>query len=153
QELIDIEERLRQLEKKISEASVTGEQASLERLMEEYSDLQHQFEIRGGYQYESKIRQMAYGMGFSEEELQNRVVDNLSGGEKTRLGLVKLLLTELDLLLLDAPTNHLDLPSIQWLEEYLKNYTGPLIIISHDRYFLHQVVTRVVLFKNGQDEP
>lgn len=152
QELIDIEERLRQLEKKISEASVTGEQASLERLMEEYSDLQHQFEIRGGYQYESKIRQMAYGMGFSEEELQNRVVDNLSGGEKTRLGLVKLLLTEPDLLLLDEPTNHLDLPSIQWLEEYLKNYTGTLIIISHDRYFLDQVVTRIVEIKNGRDE-
>ena len=152
QELLDMEKNLRQLEQNISEASSNKGQPGLEDLMEEYSKLQHQFELRGGYNYDSKIRQIAYGMGFSEEELQNSVVDNLSGGEKTRLGLVKLLLTEPDLLLLDEPTNHLDLPSIQWLEEYLKNYTGTVIIISHDRYFLDQVVSRIVEIKNGTDE-
>src|SRR5690554_713461 len=152
QELLDMEKNLRQLEQNISEASSNKGQPGLEDLMEEYSKLQHQFELRGGYNYDSKIRQIAYGMGFSEEELQNSVVDNLSGGEKTRLGLVKLLLTEPDLLLLDEPTNHLDLPSIQWLEEYIKNYTGTVIIISHDRYFLDQVVSRIVEIKNGRDE-
>ena len=151
QDLLATEKRLRQLEIGISEAS-NNKGSDLERLMEEYSDLQHQYEVRGGYQYEARIRQIAYGMGFSEDELQNNIVDNLSGGEKTRLGLVKLLLTEPDLLLLDEPTNHLDLPSIQWLEEYLKNYSGSLIIISHDRYFLDQVVNRIVEIKNGSDE-
>ncbi|HHU93119.1 MAG TPA: ABC-F family ATP-binding cassette domain-containing protein [Halanaerobiaceae bacterium] len=149
--LTTIEKRLRQLEISISEASNKGG-SGLDRLMEEYSDLQHRFELSGGYQYEARIRQIAYGMGFREEELQNKIVDNLSGGEKTRLGLVKLLLTEPDLLLLDEPTNHLDLPSIQWLEDYLKNYAGTIIIISHDRYFLDHVINRIVEIKNGSDE-
>lgn len=153
QDLIEMEERLRELENKIAElGSRIDSNNNLEKLMREYSDLQDIFEINGGYQYESKIRQIAYGMGFSEKELQNKKVINLSGGEKTRLGLVKLLLTEPDLLLLDEPTNHLDLPSIQWLEKYLNDYRGTVIIISHDRYFLDQVINRIVELKNGREE-
>ncbi|MFP4662684.1 MAG: ribosomal protection-like ABC-F family protein [Halanaerobiales bacterium] len=161
EELIQIEKRLRELEKVIAQKS--NERAlesnsdnishyNFEELMEEYSNLQHDYEIKGGYQYESKIRQIAYGMGFEEQELINKQVENLSGGEKTRLGLVKLLLSEPDILLLDEPTNHLDLPSIQWLEDYLRDYKGTVIIISHDRYFLDQVIDRIVEIKNGKDE-
>ncbi len=152
-DLIKIEIRLRELEEIITEQGrKNGSSNRLENLMEEYSDLQHKFELKGGYQYESKIRQIAYGMGFSENELLNKEVKNLSGGEKTRLGLVKLLLSEPDLLLLDEPTNHLDLPSIQWLEDYLRDYQGTVIIISHDRYFLDQVIDRIVEIKYGVDE-
>lgn len=152
-ELIKTETRLRELEEKITEQGRQNDSSNkLENLMEEYSDLQHKFEREGGYQYESKIRQIAYGMGFSENELMNKEVKNLSGGEKTRLGLVKLLLFEPDLLLLDEPTNHLDLSSIQWLEEYLRDYQGTVIIISHDRYFLDQVIDRIVEIKNGNEE-
>jgi len=152
-ELIKTETRLRELEEKITEQGRQNDSSNkLDNLMEEYSDLQHKFEREGGYQYESKIRQIAYGMGFSENELMNKEVKNLSGGEKTRLGLVKLLLFEPDLLLLDEPTNHLDLSSIQWLEEYLRDYQGTVIIISHDRYFLDQVIDRIVEIKNGNEE-
>ncbi len=154
--LVEIKERLRVLEDKIArEGKVVKNQndsrTELDGLMSEYSELQHRFEIGGGYQYQSKIRQIASGMGFTLDEL-NKKVKVLSGGEKTRLGLVKLLLTEPGLLLLDEPTNHLDLSSIQWLENYLKEYQGAVILISHDRYFLDQVVTRVVEIKNGSSE-
>ncbi|MFW6022135.1 MAG: ribosomal protection-like ABC-F family protein [Halanaerobiaceae bacterium] len=151
--LINIHNRMRQLEQEIADrGNDSGTKDELGILMDEYSNLQHEFENKGGYQYETKIRQIAYGMGFNEDELQNKRVENLSGGEKTRLGLVKLLLTEPDLLLLDEPTNHLDLTSIQWLEEYLHEYNGTVIIISHDRYFLDQVIDRIVEIKNGKEE-
>lgn len=150
--LIEMETKMRKMEGEIAEKGKgTGNRKDLDRLMNEYSKLQHKFEINGGYQYESRIRQIATGLGFSHTELEKKV-KFLSGGEKTRLGLVKLLLTEPDILLLDEPTNHLDLPSIQWLEEYLKEYKGAVVVISHDRYFLDQVVTRIVEIKNGIDE-
>lgn len=152
-DLLDIEKRLHQLEKEIAEkGSGDYPDKELQKLMERYSNLQHEYELKDGYKYESRIRQIAYGMGFSENELMNKTVDKLSGGEKTRLGLVKLLLTEPDILLLDEPTNHLDLPSIQWLEDYLHTYRGTVIIISHDRYFLDQVIERVVEIKDCRDE-
>ncbi|MFW6265041.1 MAG: ribosomal protection-like ABC-F family protein [Bacillota bacterium] len=153
QHLIDKEKKLRKLELEIAEKSgKSNTDPGLAEIMDEYSRLQHEYEIQGGYQYESKIRQIAYGMAFDEEELKNKKVNNLSGGEKTRLGLVKLLLTEPELLLLDEPTNHLDLPSIQWLEDYLNEYSGTVIIISHDRYFLDQVVDRIVEINNGKED-
>lgn len=152
-ELIKAEDRLGKLEKAIAEKGKEGsETEELSNLMDEYSQIQHNFEENGGYQYESKIREIAYGMGFNEEELNNKKVMDLSGGEKTRLGLVKLLLSDPDLLLLDEPTNHLDLPSIQWLENYLGEYRGTVIIVSHDRYFLDQVIDRIVEIKRGSDE-
>ncbi|MFW6035533.1 MAG: ribosomal protection-like ABC-F family protein [Halothermotrichaceae bacterium] len=151
--LIVMEKELRKLEAKISQNSQEKQNNNRTgQLMQEYSELQHKFEIKGGYRYQSKIKEIAHGMGFGLKELENKVVGSLSGGEKTRLGLVKLLLTEPDLLLLDEPTNHLDLPSIQWLEEYLNNYQGTVIIISHDRYFLDEVITRIVEIKNGSEE-
>jgi len=149
-EQVQMERDLRELEKRISIKS-TEKDSQFDKLMAEYSQLQHRFEIAEGYSYESKIRQVAQGMGFSKEEL-NKKVGVLSGGEKTRLGLVKLLLSGPDLLLLDEPTNHLDLTSIQWLEDYLGDYKGAVIIISHDRYFLNQVVDRIVEINNGKEE-
>lgn len=151
--LVEIERKLREQEKLIAQKGKSRkEDEYLNNLMTEYSQLQHRYEAGGGYEYESKIKQVANGMGFSFEELNNKRVEDLSGGEKTRLGLIKLLLTEPNLLLLDEPTNHLDLPSIQWLEEYLREYNGTVIIVSHDRYFLDVVIERIVEIKNGQNE-
>ena len=153
-ELIELEIRLRELEVLIADKSRDHHQKEpeLQTIMQEYSGIQHRFEQDGGYQYESKIRQITTGMGFSLDELTGKRVASLSGGEKTRLGLVKLLLSEPDILLLDEPTNHLDLQAIQWLENYLKEYPGGVIIISHDRYFLDQIVDRIVELKNGRNE-
>ncbi len=152
-DLIIMEKKLNNLEQQIAqEGKHHQEDKYLQGLMDEYSQLQHRYEAGGGYEYESKIRQVANGMGFSFNEIYNKKVDDLSGGEKTRLGLAKLLLSEPDLLLLDEPTNHLDLSSIQWLEEYLKEYRGAVIIVSHDRYFLDIVVERIVEIRNGCNE-
>jgi ATP-binding cassette, subfamily F, member 3 len=153
-DLIKMRLRLKELEEEISrKGGIQGGTivSGLDDIMDEYSILQHNFEIEGGYRYKSKIEQIAIGMGFSREELEKKT-GVLSGGEKTRVGLIKLLLSEPDLLLLDEPTNHLDLPSIQWLESYLNDYQGSMIIISHDRYFLDQLVMRIVEIKNGKDE-
>ncbi len=125
---------------------------NLEATMREYSALQREFEKGVGYEYQSKIRQVAAGMGFDEEEIHEKTLDQLSGGEKTRVGLAKLLLIEPDLLLLDEPTNHLDLKSVEWLENYLNSYQGSLLIISHDRYFLDNTIERIVEIKNGKNE-
>ncbi|WP_089860943.1 ribosomal protection-like ABC-F family protein [Halanaerobium salsuginis] len=124
----------------------------LEKTMLEYSKLQHEFEQGIGYEYQSKIRQVAAGLGFSETEINSRRLVNLSGGEKTRVGLIKLLLMEPDLLLLDEPTNHLDLKSVEWLEDYLNSYQGSLLIISHDRYFLDHTVDRIIEINQGKNE-
>ncbi|MFP4371590.1 MAG: ATP-binding cassette domain-containing protein, partial [Halanaerobium sp.] len=124
----------------------------LEKTMSEYSALQRKFEKGVGYEYQSKIRQVAAGMGFDEKEIQAKTLDQLSGGEKTRVGLSKLLLMEPDLLLLDEPTNHLDLKSVEWLENYLNSYQGSLLIISHDRYFLDNTIERIVEIKHGKNE-
>jgi ATP-binding cassette subfamily F protein 3 len=125
---------------------------NLQSTMKEYSELQHKFEKGVGYEYQSKIRQVAAGMGFDENEIQEKTLAQLSGGEKTRVGLAKLLLMEPDLLLLDEPTNHLDLKSVEWLENYLNSYQGSLLIISHDRYFLDNTIERIVEIKNGKNE-
>jgi ATP-binding cassette subfamily F protein 3 len=148
---------LNELEKKIAqhgkEANGNLDNSSnLKSIMRQYSELQHEFNQGIGYEYESKIRQVAAGLGFPEEELFNKTLDQLSGGEKTRLGLIKLLLIEPDLLLLDEPTNHLDLKSVEWLEGYLNSYHGSLLIISHDRYFLDNVIDRIVEIKHGENE-
>ncbi|MTI58752.1 MAG: ABC-F type ribosomal protection protein [Firmicutes bacterium] len=147
--LIEMEKKLRFLEEKMA---VSNNNIDHDKLMKKYSELQHSFEREGGYGYESKIKKVALGMGFTEEELNQRIVNTLSGGEKTRLGLIKLLLSEPDLLLLDEPTNHLDLSSIQWLEDYLSDYQGTVIAISHDRYFLDKVVERIVELRDGKNE-
>ncbi len=143
QHIINLEKSIRQLE--IDMKSVTG--ASLENMLETYSRLTHEFESKNGYAYKSEVVGVLKGLGFSEETFDN-LVDNLSGGEKTRVALGKLLLSTPDLLLLDEPTNHLDLETITWLESFLANYKGAVIIIAHDRYFLDKVVTKVVEIEN-----
>lgn len=145
QHIIDMENRLRTLEQEMKD--VSGE--ALETLMNTYTRLNHQFELENGYAYKSEINGVLKGLGFGEEDF-DRQIETLSGGQKTRVALGKLLLTGPDILLLDEPTNHLDMDSIAWLETYLLNYPGAVFIVSHDRYFLDKVVTRVVEIEAGQ---
>ncbi len=116
--------------------------------MQTYSRLTHQFELENGYAYKSQIAGVLKGLGFSEEDFTKQI-ETLSGGQKTRVALGKLLLSQPDILLLDEPTNHLDMESIAWLENYLLTYPGAVLIVSHDRYFLDKVVTKVVEIEAG----
>ena len=142
--ILQMEERIRSLELDMKSASGEG----LENMLEEYSRLTHQFELEGGYACRSEIAGVLKGLGFAEEEF-SKPINALSGGQKTRVSLGKLLLTKPDILLLDEPTNHLDMESISWLETYLKTYSGSVIIVAHDRYFLDRVVTKIVELDNG----
>lgn len=144
-EIIETERQLRQMEMEMK--NLSGEQ--LENLMEAYNRLTAEFERANGYAYESEIAGVLKGLGFAEEEFSKQV-ETLSGGQKTRISLGKLLLTKPDILLLDEPTNHLDLNSIAWLETYLLNYPGAVFIVSHDRYFLNRVVTKIIEIENGK---
>ena len=145
QYLIDMEDRLRYIEKEMKDAN----EEHLENLMNSYTRLNHQFELENGYAYKSEIVGVLKGLAFSEEDF-NKQIETLSGGQKTRVALGKLLLSKPDILLLDEPTNHLDMESISWLETYLLNYPGAVFIVSHDRYFLDKVVTKVVEIEAGQ---
>lgn len=116
--------------------------------MNTYTRLSHQFELENGYAYKSEIMGVLKGLGFTEDDFE-RQIETLSGGQKTRVALGKLLLSSPDILLLDEPTNHLDMESISWLETYLLNYPGAVFIVSHDRYFLDKVVTKVVEIEAG----
>lgn len=144
-DIINMEKQLRSIETELK--SLSGE--ALESRLETYNRLQSEFEARNGYACESEIVGVLKGLGFSEEDFSKKT-DTLSGGQKTRVSLGKLLLTNPDILLLDEPTNHLDLNSIAWLETYLINYPGAVFIVSHDRYFLNRVVTKVVEIENGE---
>ncbi|WOV83929.1 ABC-F family ATP-binding cassette domain-containing protein [Sporosarcina jeotgali] len=137
-----MERRLRGLEAQMADPDVYGDPAASERVMGEYDSLQVEFKDLGGYQYESDTRSILHGMRFYPADYE-KPVDLLSGGQKTRLALAKMLLSKPDLLILDEPTNHLDIETLGWLENYLKSYEGALLIVSHDRYFLDQVVTLV----------
>ncbi len=139
QDLIDLEQRIRQMELEMK--SVSG--IALEKLMDSYALLTHQFESGGGYSYRSELAGVLKGLGFLEEEF-GKPVCTLSGGQKTRVALGKLLLLSPDLIILDEPTNHLDMSSIAWLETYLLNYKGAVIIVSHDRYFLDRIANKVI---------
>ena len=145
QYIIDMEERLRAMEVQMKNAS--GEE--LDRLMNSYTRLTHEFELENGYAYKSELMGVLNGLGFTEEDFTKQVA-TLSGGQKTRVALGKLLISKPDLLLLDEPTNHLDMESIAWLETYLLNYPGAVFIVSHDRYFLDKVVTKVIEIDAGQ---
>lgn len=136
------EAKLRKLEAQMADPAVYDEPARYEKVMQEYDTLQHDFKEAGGYQYEADTRTILHGMKFYSEDYHKKIV-SLSGGQKTRLMLAKLLLSKPQLLILDEPTNHLDIETLSWLENYLKNYPGALLIVSHDRYFLDQVVTLV----------
>ena len=144
QYIIDMEERMRSMELEMKHAS--GEE--LDRLMNSYTRLTHEFELENGYAYKSELMGVLNGLGFTEEDF-NKQVATLSGGQKTRVALGKLLISKPDILLLDEPTNHLDMESIAWLETYLLNYPGAVFIVSHDRYFLDKVVTKVIEIETG----
>lgn len=139
QELINLEHRLRSCEKKMKHA----EGDALEALMKQYTALTHAFETGDGYSYKSEITGVLKGLGFTEEDFE-KSVSTLSGGQKTRVALGKLLLQKPDLIILDEPTNHLDMNSISWLETYLLNYKGAVLIVSHDRFFLDRIATKIV---------
>lgn len=141
EDLLEMEERLRAFESQMS----TKSGADLDRLMEQYHSLHHTFELQGGYSFRSEVSGVLKGLGFSEEDFEKNLTQ-LSGGQKTRASLGRLLMSKPDLLLLDEPINHLDLSSIEWLEGFLSNYNGAVIIVAHDRYFLDKVVSRVVDF-------
>lgn len=139
QELIDLEHQMRDCEEAMKHAS----EAELDQLMKRYSDFTHAFETGDGYAYKSEITGVLKGLGFTEEDFSKKV-STLSGGQKTRVALGKLLLQKPDLIILDEPTNHLDMNSISWLETYLLNYKGAVLIVSHDRYFLDRIATKVI---------
>ena len=145
QHIIDMERRIRNMEQEMN--TVKGD--DLNRLMETYTRLTHQFELENGYAYKSELTGVLKGLGFTEEDYDKQI-EKLSGGQKTRVALGKMLLSKPDILLLDEPTNHLDMESISWLETYLLNYPGAVFIVSHDRYFLDKVVTKVVEIEAGQ---
>ena len=145
QHIIDMERRIRNMEQEMN--TVTGD--DLNRLMETYTRLTHQFELENGYAYKSELTGVLKGLGFTEEDYDKQI-ETLSGGQKTRVALGKMLLSKPDILLLDEPTNHLDMESISWLETYLLNYPGAVFIVSHDRYFLDKVVTKVIEIEAGQ---
>ena len=138
-ELIAIEQEMRRCENDMK--NVTGDE--LEALMKQYADLTHSFEMGDGYAYQSELIGVLKGLGFTEEEFQ-KPISTLSGGQKTRVALGKLLLQSPDLIILDEPTNHLDMNSIAWLETYLLNYKGSVLIVSHDRYFLDKICTKII---------
>lgn len=144
EDILAMEARLREMEEQMNHQ--TGD--SLETLLETYHKLNHEFELQNGYAYRSEVTGILKGLGFTDEEF-GKQMSELSGGQKTRVSLGKLLVTKPDVLLLDEPTNHLDMESIRWLETFLLNYKGAVIIVSHDRYFLDRVATKVVeLFKH-----
>ncbi len=143
QHVLDMERGMRELEEEMKQAE--GEKLS--RIMESYSRLTQKFEQENGYAYKSEITGVLKGLGFEEKDF-NKMVSTLSGGQKTRVALGRLLLSSPDIILLDEPTNHLDMESISWLETYLLNYPGAVFIVSHDRYFLDKVVTKIVELDN-----
>ena len=143
-DIIRLEEQIRTIEHELK--GLSGDE--LQTRLNTYNRLMSEFESKNGYAYESEIIGVLKGLGFQENEF-SKEASTLSGGQKTRVSLGKLLLTKPDILLLDEPTNHLDLNSISWLETYLLNYPGAVFIVSHDRFFLNRVVTKVVEIDQG----
>ena len=144
----EMEQKLRQMEHKMAE---TTDETELSRLGESYTRLNSAFEDAGGYSWQSSIQGVLKGLGFPEE-MQNQQTSVLSGGELTRLYLGRLLLQQPDILFLDEPTNHLDLEALRWLEDYLSDYRGSVLVVSHDRYFMDRVCTGIVELAFGVTE-
>ena len=142
--ILNMEKRMSQMQEDMKH--LTG--SELEELYSSYTALTHSYELMDGYAAKSRVVGILKGLGFEEIDF-DRKINTLSGGQKTRVFLAKLLLEEPDIILLDEPTNHLDLRSIEWLESYLLNYKGAVIIVSHDRYFLHKIVSKVIDIENG----
>lgn len=136
-------EKIKQLEKEIEELGKELEATSDEKILIVYSDKLHELEVLGGYDIHHKTEEVLQGLGFANNDLE-RPYKEFSGGWRMRVLLAKMILQQPDLLLLDEPTNHLDLPSIEWLEKYLQHYKGSVVIVSHDKYFLNRMVTKIV---------
>lgn len=145
--LINMEKKIRELEHSISIEGKNGKSNKLNELMVEYSHLTEEFTNNNGYGYKSEIKGVLKGLGFNEQQFDQPVYQ-LSGGQKARLALAKLLLEKPDMLLLDEPTNHLDIDAISWLERYICEYRGAVIIISHDRYFLDNITSKIFFLEN-----
>lgn len=146
--ILDLKEQLRTLEHDMEQAaSLTEEHYA--KLLRDYDQLQQTFEKSGGYEYETTIRSVLSGLDFPET-VYDTPINHLSGGQKTRLALGKLLLQSPDLLILDEPTNHLDIATLSWLEGYLNNYSGAIVIVSHDRYFLDRTVSIIYELSHHQ---
>jgi ATP-binding cassette subfamily F protein 3 len=145
-EITALEKQIRALEHEIAEVSVKHGDIP-EALSNEYHQLTQSYENQDGYAIKSQVQGVLKGLGFSEDAYERRV-NSLSGGQKSRLNIARLLLTKPDILFLDEPTNHLDINAIVWLEGYLKNYTGTIILVSHDRYFLDQVTNKIIEIEN-----
>lgn len=143
--ILNMEKRMLEMQEQMKHLS--GEE--LEELYSSYTALTHSYELMDGYAAKSKVIGILKGLGFDENDF-DRKINTLSGGQKTRVFLAKLLLEEPDIILLDEPTNHLDLRSIEWLESYLLNYKGAVIIVSHDRYFLDKIVSKVIDIENAE---
>ena len=144
QDLVSMEQQLRDLEESMKHCEGT----QLEEIMNRYTRMTHDFEFRGGLLYKSELTGVLKGLSFLDEDFDKQI-STLSGGQKTRVSLAKLLLQSPDLIILDEPTNHLDIASISWLETYLRSYKGAVLIVSHDRYFLDRIVTKVIAIENG----
>ena len=138
-DLLEMGERLEKLEAAMNDADAEKAEAAIES----YGTLQMEYERRGGYMVDNRIRQTLEGLGFVDKDF-HRPMNKLSGGQRTRAVLARLLLSEPNLLLLDEPTNHLDIAAIEWLEAYLRDWDGAVLIVSHDRYFLNQVVNTIL---------
>ncbi len=146
-EFIELENELRELEALMSLQEVYEDDSRLNALMERYSTLSESYAENGGYEFRSRMRGVLKGLGIEDELM---TISSLSGGQKTRLALARLLLESPDLLLLDEPTNYLDMESVQWLENYLKDYQKALLVVSHDRFFLDNVVTQIFEIENSR---
>ncbi len=147
-DVLDAESQMRQLEMQMS--SLTDHQSDeYKRVSAKYTQMQNYFDSRDGYNIDVKIKTILNGMGFGDKDMET-VISTLSGGEKTRLAIARLLLEEPELLILDEPTNHLDFKTLKWLEEYLVSYSGALLIVSHDRYFLDKTVSHIFEVERGK---
>ncbi len=136
-------ERVKQLEKELEEVGKELEKTGDEKLANDYADLLHEMDVLDGYSIHHKTEEILQGLGFSNADL-HKPYKNFSGGWRMRVLLAKMILQAPDVLLMDEPTNHLDLPSIEWLEKYLQHYQGSVVIVSHDRFFLDRMVTKIV---------
>ncbi len=142
QHFVDTEQELREMELQMGDPDVLENQDAYQKLLAAYDAKQQAFKMEGGYQYEADIKAVLNGLHFYEQDWDTSIAE-LSGGQKTRLALGKLLLSKPDILILDEPTNHLDIETLSWLEGYLNNYSGAVVIVSHDRYFLDKTVETV----------
>jgi ATP-binding cassette subfamily F protein 3 len=149
--LIETEKELRQMEEQIADPALMEHPKKYQELLDRYAVRSDWFKDHGGYEMETRIRSVLHGMGFGSFA-PDTPISTLSGGQKTRLALARILLQAPDLLMLDEPTNHLDIATLTWLEDYLRSYSGALLVVSHDRYFLDRLVTSIVEIERHQSK-